>query len=129
MISFNENTHSKFKSLKFIDLFAGIGGFRYALNSCGADCVFSSEWDEYAQNTYYENFGELSYGGGVGVKTGSYLINGKVRRLCPRECAQLNGFSDSFIINENKNQAYKQFGNGVVIDVIQKILIQLAIIL
>jgi len=34
-----------------------------------------------------------------------------------------------FIINENKNQAYKQFGNGVVIDVIQKILIQLAIIL
>ena len=105
MISFDENTHSKFKSLKFIDLFAGIGGFRYALNSCGADCVFSSEWDKYTQNTYYENFGELPYGGGVGVKTGLYLIN------------------------ENKNQAYKQFGNGVVIDVIQKILIQLAKIL
>ncbi len=50
-------------SLKtFIDLFAGIGGFRIALESLGLRCVFSSEWDKHAQNTYYENFGEIPSG-------------------------------------------------------------------
>lgn len=47
---------------QFIDLFAGIGGFRIALESLGAKCVFSSEWDKYAQKTYKENFGELPHG-------------------------------------------------------------------
>jgi len=64
-----------------------------------------------------------AYGGGVGAKTGLYLINGKVRKLAPRECARLLGLPDSFKIAQNKNQAYKQFGNGVVVDVLQFILI------
>ena len=63
-----------------------------------------------------------AYGGGVGAKTGLYLINGQIRRLSPRECARLMGFPDSFVCDENRNQAYKQFGNGVVIDVLQHIL-------
>ena len=42
----------------FIDLFAGVGGFRLALQELGGECVFSSEWDLYAQKTYYANFGE-----------------------------------------------------------------------
>jgi DNA (cytosine-5)-methyltransferase 1 len=46
----------------FIDLFAGIGGFRIALQSLGGECVFSSEWDEQAQKTYKANFGELPFG-------------------------------------------------------------------
>lgn len=46
----------------FIDLFAGIGGFRLALQSLGGACVFSSEWDKYAQKTYEANFGELPHG-------------------------------------------------------------------
>lgn len=46
------------KNYKFIDLFAGIGGFRIALESYGATCVFSSEWDKYAKITYKANFGE-----------------------------------------------------------------------
>jgi hypothetical protein len=37
---------------KFIDLFAGIGGFRAALGKLGGECVFSSEWDRYSQKTY-----------------------------------------------------------------------------
>ena len=48
--------------LKFIDLFAGIGGFRIALERQGAECVFSSEWDKYAQITYKENFREIPAG-------------------------------------------------------------------
>jgi len=46
----------------FIDLFAGIGGFRIAFQNLGGKCVFSSEIDAYAQKTYGRNFGELPHG-------------------------------------------------------------------
>ena len=46
----------------FIDLFAGIGGFRLALQDLGGKCVFSSEWDKFAQETYKANFGERPFG-------------------------------------------------------------------
>lgn len=46
----------------FIDLFAGIGGFRIAMQELGGKCVFSSEWDPYAKKTYEANFGEVPYG-------------------------------------------------------------------
>ena len=46
----------------FIDLFAGIGGFRIAMQNLGGKCVFSSEWDVAAQKTYLANFGDLPYG-------------------------------------------------------------------
>ena len=42
---------------KFIDLFAGIGGIRLAFEAIGGECVFTSEWDSYAQRTYMANFG------------------------------------------------------------------------
>jgi len=45
-------------SLKFIDLFAGVGGIRFAFESLGCTCVFSSEIDPYAAKTYMTNFGE-----------------------------------------------------------------------
>ena len=50
------------EDIKFIDLFAGIGGFRIALEKFGAKCVFSSEYDKYAQITYETNFGEKPSG-------------------------------------------------------------------
>lgn len=43
-------------TFKFIDLFAGIGGIRAAFQGIGGHCVFTSEWDTYAQKTYAENF-------------------------------------------------------------------------
>ena len=46
----------------FIDLFAGIGGFRLAMQAQGGKCVFSSEWNSYAQLTYFTNFGEMPFG-------------------------------------------------------------------
>lgn len=46
----------------FIDLFAGIGGFRMAFQNLGGECVFSSEWDEQAQKTYYANYGDIPFG-------------------------------------------------------------------
>ncbi|MDK2080111.1 DNA (cytosine-5-)-methyltransferase [Aliarcobacter butzleri] len=50
------------KSFDFIDLFAGIGGFRLALEELNGNCVFSSEIDIFAQNTYYENYREKPFG-------------------------------------------------------------------
>ena len=46
----------------FIDLFAGMGGFRLAMQAQGGKCVFSSEWNKYAQRTYLANFGEMPFG-------------------------------------------------------------------
>ncbi len=46
----------------FIDLFAGIGGFRIAMQNLGGQCVFSSEWDEAAKETYFDNYGEVPFG-------------------------------------------------------------------
>lgn len=50
------------RKLKFIDLFAGIGGTRLAFEKAGCECVFSSEWDKFAQQTYEANFGEKPKG-------------------------------------------------------------------
>ncbi len=63
-----------------------------------------------------------AYGGGAGAKTGLYMVNGKIRKLAPRECARLDGFPESFKIAEKDNIAYKQFGNSVVVDVLKKIM-------
>lgn len=46
----------------FIDLFAGIGGFRLAMQNLKGKCVFTSEWDEQAKKTYEVNFGEVPFG-------------------------------------------------------------------
>jgi DNA (cytosine-5)-methyltransferase 1 len=58
----NKSWETKRKKFTFIDLFAGIGGFRIALESFNGKCVFSSEWDEKSQTTYYLNFGEVPRG-------------------------------------------------------------------
>lgn len=66
-----------------------------------------------------------AYGGGAFAKTGGYLVNGEPRRLHPRECARLMGYPDSYKISTSNTQAYKQFGNSVVVDVLQYIGIQI----
>lgn len=66
-----------------------------------------------------------AYGGGVFAKTGGYLINGKPRKLHPRECARIMGYPDSYKLCQSNSQAYKQFGNSVVIDVLQHIAVEI----
>lgn len=66
-----------------------------------------------------------AYGGGVFAKTGGYLINGKTRKLHPRECARIMGYPDTYKMSSSPNQAYTQFGNSVVIDVLQLIGIEI----
>lgn len=56
------------KPLKFIDLFAGIGGLRTPFDELGCKSVFSSEWDKFAQQTYEANYGEIPAGDITDVK-------------------------------------------------------------
>lgn len=50
------------EKIRFIDLFAGIGGMRIAFERAGGTCVYSSEWNKYSQQTYFANFGEQPEG-------------------------------------------------------------------
>ena len=50
------------KNFRFIDLFAGTGGIRIPFEKLGGQCVFTSEWDKFAQVTYEANFGEKPHG-------------------------------------------------------------------
>jgi len=58
---------------KFIDLFAGIGGFRMAMQNIGGKCVFTSEWDENAKKTYRANYGETPFGDITKESTKNYI--------------------------------------------------------
>lgn len=53
---------TKNPTFKFVDLFAGIGGIRLAFQNLGGKCVFTSEWNHFAQKTYEANFGEVPFG-------------------------------------------------------------------
>jgi DNA (cytosine-5)-methyltransferase 1 len=58
---------------KFIDLFAGIGGFRIAMQNLGGKCVFTSEWNRAAKKTYRANFGEVPFGDITKPQTKNYI--------------------------------------------------------
>ena len=66
-----------------------------------------------------------AYGGGAAGKTGAYFVNGKIRRLSPRECARVQGFPESFKIPVSKSQSYKQFGNSVAAPVVESVFLQI----
>lgn len=60
-------------TFKFIDLFAGIGGFRIALQNVGGKCVYTSEWNADSQKTYRTNFGEVPFGDITKETTKNYI--------------------------------------------------------
>lgn len=62
-----------------------------------------------------------AYGGGNAAKTGAYLVDGVVRKLSPRECANIMGFPKKYKLADKPTQAYKQFGNSVVVGMIKSI--------
>lgn len=63
-------------TFKFIDLFAGVGGFRLAMQNLGGKCVFTSEWDKDAQKTYRANFGEVPFGDITKEETKKFIPDG-----------------------------------------------------
>lgn len=83
-----ESSQQKFK---FIDLFAGVGGFRLALNKSGGRCVFSSEWDNSAKETYFNNHKEIPFGD-VTKFTNQSIEEGLLNRLMPEHDVLAAGF-------------------------------------
>ena len=75
----------------FIDLFAGIGGFRIALQKNGGRCVFSSEWDKAAQETYFNNFGEYPFGD-IRQFTGDNVSDQDLKKFIPDHDILAAGF-------------------------------------
>ncbi|MBQ7421048.1 MAG: DNA (cytosine-5-)-methyltransferase [Prevotella sp.] len=69
-VPFPAPEHPKFT---FIDLFAGMGGFRLAMQAQGGKCVFSSEWNVYSQKTYFSNFGDMPFGDITKESTKGYI--------------------------------------------------------
>lgn len=65
----NDLISERNSSFTFIDLFSGIGGFRLAFESVGGNCVFSSDIDKWANETYFNNFGEYPEGDITKIKT------------------------------------------------------------
>ena len=62
-----------------------------------------------------------AFGGGIGAKTGMYLIDNRIRRLHPEECRRLMGFPEGFQLHERSNVSYKQFGNSVAVPVVREV--------
>tara|TARA_Y200000002_G_scaffold180671_2_gene149081 strand:+ start:96 stop:1328 length:1233 start_codon:yes stop_codon:yes gene_type:complete len=58
---------------RFIDLFAGVGGFRIAMQNLGGKCVYTSEWNKEAQKTYKANYGEIPFGDITKEKVKKYI--------------------------------------------------------
>ncbi|MDI9357883.1 MAG: DNA cytosine methyltransferase [Phycisphaerales bacterium] len=85
-------------SFKFIDLFAGIGGFRLALQNIGGKCVFTSEWNADAKKTYKANFGEVPFGDITNEQNKNYIPD-KFDVLCagfPCQAFSIAGYQKGF---------------------------------
>ena len=73
------------KRITFVDLFAGIGGFHYALAQAGAECVFAVEWDQDCRWTYEQNFRVLSPTLWTGDDGGSQNFASDITQVNPRQ--------------------------------------------
>ena len=91
------------QSFKFIDLFAGIGGFHLAMHELGGECVFASEIDQYARKTYTHNFKEISprlFEAG--------LFNSDIRSIVPNEIPDFDLLCAGFPCQPFSQAGYKR---------------------
>jgi DNA (cytosine-5)-methyltransferase 1 len=78
-------------NFRFIDLFAGIGGFRLGLEKTGGEAVFASEWDKQACSVYFENHGEYPFGD-INSFTNTEVSDNELNRLIPDHELLAGGF-------------------------------------
>lgn len=97
----------------FIDLFAGIGGFRMALQNVGGRCVFTSEWDKYSKQTYFANYGEYPFGDITKDETKEYIPE-RFDLLCggfPCQPFSIAGVSKKISLGRSHGFADEKQGN------------------
>lgn len=104
--------NKKKEAFTFIDLFAGIGGTRLGFERAGGECVFSSEWDPFAQKTYHANFNEIPHG--------------DITQIKPRDIPDFNilvaGFPCQPFSSIGKRQGFKHATQGTLFYNVLKIL-------
>lgn len=103
---------NKAGDFKFIDLFAGIGGIRLPFQKLGGECVFTSEWDKHARNTYFANYGEVPQGDITKINT----------QDIPEHDILLGGFPCQTFSQAGKKAGFKDT-RGTMFFEIQKILV------
>jgi len=88
---------------KFIDLFAGIGGFHLALHNLGGECVFASEIDTYARKTYEHNFKNISP-----ALLDKGLFNADIRSISPDDIPDFDVLCAGFPCQPFSQAGYKR---------------------
>ncbi|MDP2414291.1 DNA (cytosine-5-)-methyltransferase [Daejeonella sp.] len=97
----------------FIDLFAGIGGFRMALQNLGGRCIFTSEWDKFSKQTYLANYGEYPFGDITKDHIKQYIPD-KFDLICggfPCQPFSIAGVSKKISLGRNHGFADEKQGN------------------
>ncbi|MDB5129807.1 DNA (cytosine-5-)-methyltransferase [Mucilaginibacter sp.] len=112
------------ESFTFVDLFAGIGGFRMALQNLGGRCVFTSEWDKYSKQTYFANYGDYPFGDITKDAIKAYIPE-KFDIICggfPCQPFSIAGVSKKISLGRNHGFADEKQGNLFfhVADIIDK---------
>ncbi|MCO5052077.1 MAG: DNA (cytosine-5-)-methyltransferase [Verrucomicrobiae bacterium] len=97
--------------LRFIDLFCGIGGFRIAFERAGCECVFSSDWNDKAQETYAANFGEKPHGDIYGVPDDSIPQHNILCAGFPCQPFSIAGVSKKLSLGKKHGFEDKEQGN------------------
>lgn len=109
-----QSATSSTADFKFIDLFAGIGGIRLAFDAIGGECVFTSEWDSFAQRTYMANFG------------GQHPINGDITQIAaddiPDHDVLLGGFP--YQPSTNVGTSKKMHQSWAIVESVDKLRLQ-----
>jgi DNA (cytosine-5)-methyltransferase 1 len=102
----------------FVDLFAGIGGFRIALQNLGGKCVFSSEWNQQAKETYFRNYGEVPFGD-IKKFTGATSAIASLVSAIPRPDIIAGGFPCQAFSQAGKQLGFKDARGTLFFDILE----------
>ena len=102
----------------FIDLFAGIGGFRTALQNLDGKCVFSSEWDQHAKQTYFDNYGEVPFGD-IKHFTGTADTKVSLLQVMPRPDIIVGGFPCQAFSQAGKQLGFNDARGTLFFDILE----------